>query len=113
MIRALLLLIFALTGVVRITAQPYCDVRTFSLDDGLTANVISKITQTSDNLMWFGTWNGLCYFDGYRFTTFRGTPGGGDMLSNNRILFLEPNAAGNLWVITYDRRLYLFDTHLC
>ena len=113
MIRTLLLLIFALTGVVRTTAQPYCDVRTFSLDDGLTANVISKITQTSDNLMWFGTWNGLCYFDGYRFTTFRGTPGGGDMLSNNRILFLEPNAAGNLWVITYDRRLYLFDTHLC
>lgn len=41
MIRTLLLLIFALTGVVRTTAQPYCDVRTFSLDDGLTANVIS------------------------------------------------------------------------
>ncbi len=113
MIRTLLLLIFAIAGFAHTTAQPYCDVRTFSLYDGLTANIISRITQTSDDLMWFGTWNGLCYFDGYRFTTFRGTPGGGDMLSNNRILYLEPNTAGNLWVITYDRRLYLFDTHLC
>lgn len=93
MIRTLLLLIFAIAGVAHTTAQPYCDVRTFSLYDGLTANIISRITQTSDDLMWFGTWNGLCYFDGYRFTTFRGTPGGGDMLSDNRILHLEPNAA--------------------
>lgn len=73
MIRTLLLLIFAIAGVAHTTAQPYCDVRTFSLYDGLTANIISRITQTSDDLMWFGTWNGLCYFDGYRFTTFRGT----------------------------------------
>ena len=52
-------------------SQPYCDVRQFNIRDGLAANIISGITQTRDELMWFATWNGLCCYDGYRFTTFR------------------------------------------
>lgn len=90
-----------------IFAQPYCDVRTFSLRDGLAANVISGIGQTGDGLMWLGTWSGLCYYDGYRFTTFRSMPGLGDMLTSNRIYTLHTNYRNDVWVTTYDRRLYL------
>ena len=96
-----------------IFAQPYCDVRTFSLRDGLAANVISGIGQTGDGLMWLGTWSGLCYYDGYRFTTFRSMPGLGDMLTSNRIYTLHTNYRNDVWVTTYDRRLYLFDTERC
>ena len=40
-------------------SQPYCDVKQFNIRDGLAANIISGITQTCDELMWFATWNGL------------------------------------------------------
>ncbi len=43
---------------------PYCDVRKFSIIDGLAANTISDIAQTPDRLMWFSTWNGISYYDG-------------------------------------------------
>lgn len=109
----LLLLTFLTVNVLRAVSQPYCDVRTFSLRDGLAANIISGMGQTPDHLMWFGTWNGLCYFDGYRFTTYRDTPGKGEQLSSNRVLNLETNSKGNVWVLSYDRHLYLFDTRLC
>ena len=92
-------------------AQPYCDVRVFSLEDGLAANTISDLDQAPDHLMWFGTWNGLCYYDGYHFSTFRDEVGDDlDFLSTNRIKYLHPNVFSDIWVITGDDHLYLFDT---
>lgn len=94
-------------------AQPYCNVRTFTLRDGLAANTISGFTQTKNGLMWFSTWNGLCCYDGYRFTTFRNEPGVSEILTTNRILMVKTSASGDVWCCTYDRHLYLFDTQKC
>jgi len=63
--------------------------------------------------MWFATWNGLSYYDGYSFHTFRDEPDGVSVLSTNRILNIQPTAANNVWCITQDHKLYLYDTHLC
>ena len=95
-----------------IHAQPYCDIRTFSIRDGLSANVISGIGQDTNGLMWFSTYNGLCCYDGYRFTTFRGAEGS-DQLSSNRISKIRPEGRVGIWLITYDHRLYFFDTRTC
>ena len=43
------------------SAEPFCDVRKFSILDGLAANSISDLAQGYDNMMWFGTLNGLSY----------------------------------------------------
>ena len=94
-------------------AQPYCSIRTFNLRDGLAANTISGIGQDNRQLMWFSTWNGLCCFDGYRFTTFRDAHGTDEVLTTNRLLMTIPNSNGNIWCVTYDKRPYVFDTHLC
>lgn len=94
-------------------AQPYCSVRTFNIRDGLAANIISSLDQTADDMMWFATWNGLCCFDGYKFTTFRDIPGKTEVLTTNRMLKLGATAEGDLWCITYDRRLDFFDTRRC
>ena len=94
-----------------IFSQPYCDVRQFNIRDGLAANIISGIAQTRDELMWFATWNGLCCYDGYRFTTFRDRMRGDEVLTTNRIRNIEANSNGDLWCCTFDSRLYLFDTH--
>ena len=94
-------------------AQPYCTVRTFNIRDGLAANTISGIGQDNRQLMWFSTWNGLCCFDGYRFTTFRDFNGTGEVLTTNRLLMTVPNSEGNIWCIAYDTRPYVFDTRQC
>ena len=94
-------------------ARPYCDVRKFSIVDGLAANTISDMKQAADRLMWFGTWNGLSYYDGYTFYTFRDVPGGEDVLSTNRIIAIYPTARNNVWCVTSDRKIYLYSTHYC
>lgn len=95
------------------TARPYCDVRKFSIVDGLAANTISDMKQAPDGLMWFSTWNGLSYYDGYSFYTFRDVPGGEDVLSTNRIIAIYPTARNNVWCVTSDRKIYLYSTHYC
>ena len=110
--RILPLYILLLSGLTATSAQPYCDVRSFSVRDGLSANIISSITQSSDGLMWFSTYNGLCCYDGYQFTTFR-EENTGTRLSTNRIAMVKADSKTGLWLITYDRGLYLFDLRTC
>lgn len=111
--KLLALLVLYTATIQYICAQPYCDVRTFSLSDGLSANVISDMTQTPDNLMWFGTWSGLCCYDGYRFATCQDYQNKGETTATNRVLHIRPNSKGNVWVLGFDRHLNLFDTHSC
>ncbi len=99
----------AIMSAMSAVAQPYCSVRTFNIRDGLPANNVSTIAQSKDGLIWASTWNGLCYYDGYNFETFRSSPENG-WLPTNRILMIKPNSNGDIWLITYDRQLYLFDT---
>lgn len=106
-------IIAIMANTLSMTARPYCDVRKFSIVDGLAANTISDMKQAADRLMWFGTWNGLSYYDGYSFYTFRDVPGGEDVLSSNRIIAVYPTARNNVWCVTSDRKIYLYSTHYC
>ena len=94
-------------------AQPYCNVHTYTIRDGLAANTISGFAQTPDGIMWFSTWNGLCFFDGYRFTAFRNRAGIDEPLTTNRILSCKPGGKGYVWCCTSDKRAWLFDTRSC
>lgn len=89
-------------------AQPYCRVRTFNVRDGLPSNNVSTIIQDKQGLIWTSTWNGLCYFDGYNFVSYRSSEDNG-WLSTNRILLIKHNSNNDIWLITYDRQLFLFD----
>lgn len=94
-------------------AQPICKVRTFGTENGLPASVVSGMTQSTDNLVWITTWNGLSCYDGYRFTTFRNIPGHDTQLTTNHLVSVMPAADGNLWTTAYSDDVYLFDTHKC
>ena len=106
-------IIAIMANTLSMMARPYCDVRKFSIVDGLAANTISDMKQAADRLMWFGTWNGLSYYDGYSFYTFRDVPGGEDVLSSNRIIAIYPTARNNVWCVSSDRKIYLYSTHYC
>mgnify|MGYP003099376613 FL=1 len=105
--RKLYITLLGLLSTIMMAAVPYCDVRKFSITDGLAANTISDLKQGKDNLMWFSTWNGLSFYDGYKFHTFRDNPDDIDVLSTNRILKIEPSYNNNVWCITHDHKLYV------
>lgn len=111
--RYIIPLLLALMVNMMTMAMPYCDVRKFSITDGLAANTISDIKQSPDNLMWFATWNGLSYYDGYSFHTFRDDADDVDQLSTNRIISIYPTQRNNIWCVTSDDKLYLYNTHEC
>lgn len=45
--------------------------RHYNIENGIPSNGISSIIQDSKGYIWFGTDNGLCRFDGTRFTFYR------------------------------------------
>jgi len=108
--RAVIAVLMGLVTYVCVHAQPYCRVRTFDIHDGLPSNSIAGLAQSSDNLLWVSTWNGLCYYDGYQFTSYRD---GGDngTLSSNRLRTIEPDDNGHVWLFSYDRVLHVLDVH--
>ena len=111
--RYIIPLLLAFMAHFTVMAVPYCDIRKFSITDGLATNTISDIKQSPDKLMWFATWNGLSYYDGYSFHTFRDEADDVDVLSTNRIISIYPTLRNNIWCVTADSKLYLYNTHLC
>lgn len=107
--KAILIIAAALTAAISLRGGRRCDIEVFTTNDGLSSNMISCVEQDNDGLLWFGTWNGLCCFDGYRFIPFGKEQTKGEFPRNNRIQFIKPAAPYRLWCVTYDRRLYLFD----
>ena len=112
--KRLLLTALHLIIFVSLQAETTIAVHHFSVRDGLPANAITSVKQDSHGLIWIATWNGLCCYDGYQFTTFRSDPWGTDnALSTSRISAIQPDSKDNIWVRTYDGGLYLLDTERC
>lgn len=87
-------------------AQPGCKLRTFTMVDGLPSSTISTCAVAPDGMLWIATWNGLCNYDGYRFNTFVNPMGKGQVLTSNRLFALAPTSSGDVWITTFDARLY-------
>lgn len=94
-----------------VAARERCEVKAYTTADGLSSNLISCAAQDSAGLLWFGTWRGISCFDGYRFINF---PSAADtILPTNRIQTMKSGPGSKLWCVTYDRRLYAFDSSTC
>ena len=111
--RAIYSILLILITSLKVMGTPYCDVRKFSIIDGLASNTISGMAQTPDRLMWFSTWNGISYYDGNSFHTFRDEADGIDLLSTNRFIGIYATSRNNVWCITTDRQPYIYETQLC
>ncbi len=71
--------------------------------DGLPVNSINAMVQDENGYLWLATMDGLARFDGLHFEVFntRNTPG----LAGSRLLVLERDPTGALWMATEDTRL--------
>jgi len=73
-------------------------VQSFTVEDGLPQNSVTKITQTPDGYLWFSTYRGLGRFDGVRFTVFDSgnTPA---ILGDDSVEALHRDHRGHLSVV--------------
>lgn len=80
----------------------------YSIPDGLPSGNATAVIKSRSGLMWIGTENGLCKFDGYTFTTYTNKKGDANSISNNWINALAEDGKGRIWAGTMDG-LDLFD----
>jgi len=79
-----------------------------SIKDGLSQSSVNTILQDKQGFMWFGTQDGLNFYDGYRFTIYKHDPENKHSISENFIHALFEDKKGILWIGT-DGGLNLFD----
>ncbi len=95
---------------------PVCGqrVRFYSSEDGLPNSKINKIYQDPSGIVWIATQNGLSYFDGMHFTTFRHDSNRPGTLNNNYVTAVFTDSRGTCWIGTpsglqiFDREYHTF-----
>jgi ligand-binding sensor domain-containing protein/two-component sensor histidine kinase len=70
--------------------------RCYNVPDGLAHSRVSAIHQDRKGYIWFGTWEGLSRFDGYRFTNYGMRDGLGHTIVND----VAEDRLGRLWFAT-------------
>ena len=71
-------------------------------EDGLSISSVTQILQDTKGFLWFGTYNGLNRYDGYKFKIFLPEPSNPNSISNHFIGSLCEDNKGYVWVATLD-----------
>lgn len=77
----------------------------FSINDGLPSNSIRSIYKDSRGLLWIGTDNGLCSYDGVRFKVYNEII----TLNNNSIWSIVEDLQHNIWFAIYGKGIVKYD----
>ena len=81
----------------------------FSQEHGLSNNQIHCVLQDKKGWMWIGTSQGVCRFDGYRFTVFKNDPDDSTSLKGNLVRVIYEDSKGQLYIGTENGGLNKFD----
>ncbi|NLR79569.1 two-component regulator propeller domain-containing protein [Chitinophaga eiseniae] len=73
-------------------------IRYLGIEDGLSNNAVTSVYQDHKGFMWFGTYDGLNRYDGYRFKIYRNKVGDSTSLADNGIYTLADDSHHQLWV---------------
>ena len=105
----MILYLFCLLPLHLYPQQEKLDFQHYTVEDGMSAPVVSSMLQDKNGFLWFGTWDGVDKFDGYSFTRFRNDPANPDSISYNSISALYEDTDGYLWVGTLGGGLNRYD----
>jgi len=75
----------------------------YNVDNGLSQNTITGIIKDKYGFIWIGTWEGLCRYDGYKFTVYRAEIEDSNAITNNRINNVFKDTNDIVWVVTSDQ----------
>lgn len=90
-------------------AQPKNYIEHYGSEDGLPQNTVMDMLQDHNGTMWFSTWDGLCKFDGYKFTPYRNPQDNPYPMRSNRIDYIMEDNEGYIWTLSYDNEAHRFD----
>lgn len=92
----------------KISGSHSISVRNIPSLDKLPLTAIHRIFQDSEGFMWYGTFDGICRYDGYNVKTFRSDLNHPGMLRNNYISYIVEDHEGKIWIGTMEG-LYFLD----
>ncbi|MGD9928471.1 MAG: two-component regulator propeller domain-containing protein [Mangrovibacterium sp.] len=92
-------LLLAANPTIGAAFQPQYKFQYLTANEGLPQNTVDCILKDKRGFMWFGTWNGLCRYDGYSFKTYKRDTHP-DGLHDNFIHALCEDPDGNIWIGT-------------
>ena len=70
----------------------------FGTEHALSSSLINQLYQDGNGMMWVTTEDGICRYDGNKFTTYRHIPGDSRSLCNNFVKSLFEDDLGTLYV---------------
>ncbi len=85
------------------------NLKTFSVNEGLSQFTTSKVLQDRYGFIWVSTYDGLNRFDGNDFVKYRHNPYDNTSISGNRVVDLYIDRAENLWVVTENGAVDKYD----
>lgn len=100
--RGILMGVVMMLGIIAGRAQPLT-FEYITAKNGLPQSTVLGIVKDKYGFMWFGTWNGLCRYDGYSLKIYRTIPGDTTSLSSSRIHYLYKDKEGTLWVSVFNQ----------
>ncbi len=80
--------------------------------EGLSNNSVRAICQDSSGFLWFGTLNGLNKYDGVSFHKYFHNYNSTSSLTSDRIYKLKNDSVGNMWIISYDGKVKMYNKTL-
>ena len=101
----LIIIICCVTAVKAARSLPFLK---YQVENGLSHNTVWCVLQDSYDFMWYGTSDGLNFFDGKNFRIFRSNSQDKNSIGNNFIQSLYEDEQHNIWVGT-NRGLYFFE----
>ncbi len=90
-------------------AQPEMIVEHYTKENGLPNDIVYSSLKDSDGFLWFGTWHGLCSFDGAKFSMFLSKTNPRSDVPPRKVRNMTEDNNGFLWIRNTDNRLYMFD----
>ncbi len=81
----------------------------YTTKDGLPHNSVLSLKKDKQGFMWFGTWDGICRYDGHDFVTYRAKVDDQSSSKINRIDKIVGDKQDYLWLKAKDRTVYRFD----
>jgi ligand-binding sensor domain-containing protein/signal transduction histidine kinase/DNA-binding response OmpR family regulator len=103
------LLLFSSPAAITFTQTGPFRFENYTLESGLSSNVVHCFYQDTRGLMWIGTSQGLNRFDGYKFTVYRPDANDNQSLSAPLVRVIFEDSKNNLWVGTENGGLNRFN----
>ena len=98
--KPIICLLTMLWAVFSLSAAPKYNIKRITNASGLSNSSVNAITQDSNTLMWFGTWDGLNCWDGESMKVFLPSASETGSLRNNVIRDVLQQSDTCIWIVT-------------